>query len=421
MNTIGHCNSLTCEVLDNGMETARLVFKWDDPEKEGVPYGGTVLVIKENSYPRSYNDGIILVDTMFKNQYKTDGYVYNVPPGTHKYYATLFPYSCAKVFNKFKTQKIEIGEVISTRIQKFREISRIGVSGDTIAKGSTNLKGTVVNNNYRFAKLGTNAQSVKIINIYDMDLDTGNISTSFVIDNGLNINNFSEYNSVADPFVYNNKMYIVVGYVTSNGFSQMCILRYKNNTWTCIKEVICNKPKANVNTGKFYMYNNELYMICTTKVASTAESLTFYKMAIENGDETFNEMIYTGAAMNDMLGFMSLNGTISKFTASNSKLRRQEFNNIEGNTVSSAISTTYSNIPVTGSYAFIEYNDMLFIIIDKMIYRADMENDKSILAKETQLSNFSPATNFIFQKGDKLIHIEDMGSSIMQMVTYEYS
>ena len=85
----GHCTNLVATDLGAG----RYGFKWTDPV-EGI-WGGTKLVIKKDSAPKNEKDGVIIENSIVKNQYNENNievtFDESLESGT--YYAALFPYS----------------------------------------------------------------------------------------------------------------------------------------------------------------------------------------------------------------------------------------------------------------------------------------------------------------------------------------
>lgn len=104
----GNCSNLSVSVANNDTVSPTLTFKWQDPT-EGV-WSGTILVIKDGEYPRDETDGIIIADSTKRDEYKTEGIVYNVPIGSHHYCCAVFPYSPLKSVNRVKatTAKVEV-------------------------------------------------------------------------------------------------------------------------------------------------------------------------------------------------------------------------------------------------------------------------------------------------------------------------
>ena len=106
---IGHCNDLEVQIIGNNTKTPSLSMTYKDPEIEGVPYGGTVVVIKEGSYPENEKDGFIVIDIMEKNKHSTTPLVVELPIDNYNLskdiYVKLFPYGTNKAYNNFGKEK----------------------------------------------------------------------------------------------------------------------------------------------------------------------------------------------------------------------------------------------------------------------------------------------------------------------------
>lgn len=106
----GHCKNLVGTIKNNNTSYTSIDFTWEDPILEGVPYGGTKLVVKEGSMPSSSEDGIVAVDYNLKDNYKLTPFKYYLPKGKigeRTFYASLYPYSSSGAIN-------EIGAVNSS-------------------------------------------------------------------------------------------------------------------------------------------------------------------------------------------------------------------------------------------------------------------------------------------------------------------
>ena len=83
----------------------KVVITWEDPTDtviEGSTFStwaGTKLVMKENGYPTSPDDGTVLVDNTTRDKYKTTGFEKSGLTNDKQYYFALFPYSTDGVYN----------------------------------------------------------------------------------------------------------------------------------------------------------------------------------------------------------------------------------------------------------------------------------------------------------------------------------
>ena len=108
---IGHCSGLEVSVVNDGQKNPQLSVKYTDPADEGVPYGGTVVCVKEDSQPADPADGIVIEDTMEKDKYKTTPLSLEIPRTgilQRNFNVTLFPYSSNRVYNLLKRESKDI-------------------------------------------------------------------------------------------------------------------------------------------------------------------------------------------------------------------------------------------------------------------------------------------------------------------------
>ena len=105
---IGHPTLGDVSILNEGSNDVKLSIKYTDPENEGVPYGGMVVAVKEDSYPESPTDCDWSVDVMTKDKYKSTALEIPIEnnKGTERdLFLTLFPYSSDRVYNMLKREK----------------------------------------------------------------------------------------------------------------------------------------------------------------------------------------------------------------------------------------------------------------------------------------------------------------------------
>lgn len=82
-----------------------VIITWEDPTDvtcDGAmlsQWAGTKLVMKEDGYPTSPDDGILLVDNTTRDNYKTAGFKKDGLTNDQQYYFVLFPYSTDDVYN----------------------------------------------------------------------------------------------------------------------------------------------------------------------------------------------------------------------------------------------------------------------------------------------------------------------------------
>ena len=105
---IGHPTLGDVTVTGEGTNDVKLNVKWTDPTNEGVPYGGMLVAIKDDSYPESPADCDYSADVMTKDQYESTALEIPIPNekgSSRNLFLTLFPYSSDKVYNMLRREK----------------------------------------------------------------------------------------------------------------------------------------------------------------------------------------------------------------------------------------------------------------------------------------------------------------------------
>lgn len=113
--TIGHGTLDEVSSIGEGTNDVKITVKYTDPAEEGVPYGGTVIAVKEDSAPTSPDDADIVAsnDCMYKDKYKSTALeipIANNKGPTRNFFVRMFPYSADRVFNLLgrETKSIEL-------------------------------------------------------------------------------------------------------------------------------------------------------------------------------------------------------------------------------------------------------------------------------------------------------------------------
>ena len=89
--------------IENG--NGKVIITWEDPTNTVIDgstfstWAGTKLVMKEDGYPTSPDDGTLLVDNTTRDKYKTTGFEKSGLTNDTVYYFALFPYSTDDVYN----------------------------------------------------------------------------------------------------------------------------------------------------------------------------------------------------------------------------------------------------------------------------------------------------------------------------------
>ena len=113
----------------------RVIITWEDPtdvtyDGSILPqWAGTKLVMKEDGYPTSPDDGILLVDNTTRDKYKTAGFTKDGLTNDKQYYFVLFPYSTDDVYNYDSGNRL-LGEPA----EEFKIVTFAGGTDEQIAK-----------------------------------------------------------------------------------------------------------------------------------------------------------------------------------------------------------------------------------------------------------------------------------------------
>lgn len=257
---IGHPSDLVSTLTGNTTAHPKIDFTWNDPEIEGVPYGGTRLVIKEKSIPKNENDGIVIVDTMDKNKYQEQPYTYTIPnevPGDKNFFATLFPYSSSGIMNTLKKCVTNINVSIAAIRKKF------------MAKGSsvpitTNFNFTTTDFTYGDMYDGKYYVAVRdktdnaICSLVSVD---SNMDVNVVVDIPHNdIPDFSKWPYAPVCCTLGDSLYIVLCNTFLTGTSSYSFAIYKYNTISGLELLNLTSSYSVANVYTLFTLNNELYM-----------------------------------------------------------------------------------------------------------------------------------------------------------------
>ena len=112
-----------------------VIITWEDPTDvtcDGAmlsQWAGTKLVMKEDGYPTSPDDGILLLDNTTRDKYKTVGFTKDGLTNDKQYYFVLFPYSTDDVYNYDSGNRL-LGEPT----EEFKIVTFAGGTDKEIAK-----------------------------------------------------------------------------------------------------------------------------------------------------------------------------------------------------------------------------------------------------------------------------------------------
>ena len=107
-------------------DDGKVIITWEDPTDtviEGSTFSkwaGTKLVMKEDGYPTSPDDGTLLVDNTTRDKYKTTGFEKSGLTNDTVYYFALFPYSTDGVYNYDSGNRL-LGEPTDFKIVTFAD------------------------------------------------------------------------------------------------------------------------------------------------------------------------------------------------------------------------------------------------------------------------------------------------------------
>lgn len=107
-------------------DNAKVTITWQDPTDvvyDGAvlsKWAGTKLVMKEDGYPTSPDDGTLLVDSTERDKYKTNGFEKADLVNDKVYYFALFPYSTDGVYNYDAGNRL-LGEPCALKIVTFAD------------------------------------------------------------------------------------------------------------------------------------------------------------------------------------------------------------------------------------------------------------------------------------------------------------
>ena len=119
--------------IENG--DSKVIITWEDPTDvtyDGAifsQWAGTKLVMKEDGYPTSPDDGTVLVDNTTRDKYKTTGFTKDGLTNDKQYYFVLFPYSTDGVYNYDSGNRL-LGEPT----EEFKIVTFAGGTDGQIAK-----------------------------------------------------------------------------------------------------------------------------------------------------------------------------------------------------------------------------------------------------------------------------------------------
>lgn len=102
-------------ILTNNDES--VLIQWADPEdilsdnEETIEWNGTIVVRKLGSAPTSVSDGVVVVDSKIRNQYKDSGFLDTGLTNGNCYYYGIFPYTTENIFTTTLCVEITPSEI----------------------------------------------------------------------------------------------------------------------------------------------------------------------------------------------------------------------------------------------------------------------------------------------------------------------
>lgn len=368
---IGHCSKFTAVVKGDGTGEPSIEFNWKDPEVEGVPYGGTVLVIKEGSEPQSASDGTILVDNSEKDKYETTPFTYLFPtdiPGIKDLHAALFPYSASKAYNNLKVSKadftIEVVEKSKRLVEKSKTLFNFGHRSNGVVRNDKYIYGSIT------------GSYVTSLNEIDPTTGVNNILTT-IDGSTLGLLNFTNFTDLGNVVEYNSDLYIAIGYKTTvSGTShnnRICVLKYDGNT---ITKVVNHAPSADIRSGSDHsliIHDGDLYLITDI----TYETLKTFRI---QSDGTVTAVATTGWPYRDpelVIGYVSeseADGFVIYTTGSDGVIVQYKYtlDALKTNVVVSEKSRMASP-GIANNNVFFKLNGELYAASSKTFHRIDLD------------------------------------------------
>lgn len=312
---IGHPSELAGTIENDGAGHPSIQFTWTDPIPEGVPYGGTKLVVKENSTPRNDIDGTIVVDTMEKDKYKTIPFNYAVPnktPGLKNIYATLFPYSSSGEINKLKkctiNLKVTVGEVLKKLVQNGTNINLTSTYSENEYGGGAMYNGvhTVAmrKNSNATCTICTLTKEAVLTDIIDLPSE--------------GIEDFTNWYSSPVLCVLNGELFIFLTYMY-DGANKKGVAIFKYNGTTVTKIYNGSPTGSTPYIVSAFTIDEKLY-ICGSALHPDRSGNTIVEVNSTTGE--FTNVTPDGTTFATRNPMVNSDGTVSLFIVLNNRLKQ---------------------------------------------------------------------------------------------------
>ena len=276
-------------VVESGMFSTKLT--WTDPEDPVVAgaalaeWGGTRVVRKEGSIPTSATDGILVVDSKTRNQYKTNGFEdTNLTRGV-KYYYRFFPYTTKKIYTNgtaltitlelIKTSDVPVqngtltynGKLQVANFDNF-DTDKLTVSGNTGTNAGSYVASFTPKDGYCWSDGTTAAKDIAwdiekadgaiTLSATSIELsDTVPSSTITISDNTGDVSVTSENTSIATATVTDNTI-TVSNVNNTDGTANITVNVAASQNYNAITETISVNCKFTIKTSDVPVQNGTL-------------------------------------------------------------------------------------------------------------------------------------------------------------------
>ena len=286
-------------VVESGMFSTKLT--WTDPEDPVVAgaalaeWGGTRVVRKEGSIPTSATDGILVVDSKTRNQYKTNGFEDTGLTRGVKYYYRFFPYTEKQVYTNgtalsitlelIKTSDIPVQNAALTYNGKLQvanfdnfDTDKLTVSGNTGTNAGSYVASFTPKDGYCWSDGTTAAKDIA----WDIEKADGTITlsaTSIELSDTVPSSTITISDNTGDVSVTSENTSIVTATVTDNTITVSNV----NNT--------DGTANITVNVAASQNYN----AITKTISVNCKFTIKTSDVPVQNGTLTYNGSIQTAS------------------------------------------------------------------------------------------------------------------------------
>lgn len=380
---IGHCSNFKGEIVNDNTESPSINYTWTDPAEEGIPYGGTILAIKEGSAPVDSTDGYI-VDTMDKDKYKTEAYSYQVSstPGAKDIYATLFPYSANKSVNELKKHVLKSAVTVAAKQRNIVKKSSLAFPPKN-GTGTFETSGMFANGKYRFVSTDSGSQFDRAIYTYDESTNTVSKVASFPSAADLGISDYSSSVGGYGLVHVDGIDYMNIGYTNTSSKMIYVLIKYDGASFNLVANTALDYTSLQC-TGIVHFFVNdakEIYRGCLAKSGSSY-SMRYARL---KPDDTFATEAVT--SINGNTVGQVLANTTDGFTIVTSGYLHKFTNTNSGDYTLSITRTQFTTTNINAvSMVLIPFNSKILGVNGTTLVYVDFENGVTTSACETGLT-----------------------------------